>query len=58
MNEYEIVRIISLVGFLILAASAFASFKLSWSKTLRMVLIWGSIFAAAALFFSIIEYRQ
>ena len=58
MNEYQIVQIISLVGFLVLAGSALASFKLSWSKALRMMLIWGSIFCAVALFFSIIEFRQ
>nr|WP_298896401.1 hypothetical protein [uncultured Altererythrobacter sp.] len=58
MNEFQIVQIISLVGFLILAGSALASFRLSWSKALRMALIWGSIFCAVALFFSIIEFRQ
>ncbi|NNF94508.1 MAG: hypothetical protein HKM91_07930 [Altererythrobacter sp.] len=58
MNEFQIVQIISLVGFLILAGSALASFKLSWSKALRMALIWGSIFSAVALFFSIIEFRR
>ena len=58
MNEYQIVQIISLVGFLVLAGSALASYKLSWSKALRMALIWGSIFCAMALFFSIIEFRE
>lgn len=58
MNEFQIVQIISLGGFLILAGSALASFRLSWSKALRMALIWGSIFCAFALFFSIIEFRQ
>lgn len=58
MSEIQIVQIISLVGFLILAGSALASFRLAWSKALRMVLIWGAIFCAVALFFSIIEFRQ
>ncbi len=58
MSDIQIVQIISLVGFLILAGSALASFRLSWSKALRMALIWGSIFCAVALFFSIIEFRQ
>ena len=58
MSGMQIVQIISLVGFLILAGSALASFRLSWSKALRMALIWGSIFCAVALFFSIIEFRQ
>ena len=58
MSEIQIVQIISLVGFLILAGSALASFRLSWSKVLRMALIWGAIFCAVALFFSIFEFRQ
>ena len=58
MSEIQIVQIISLVGFLILAGSALASFRLSWSKALRLALIWGVIFCAVALFFSIIEFRQ
>ena len=58
MSEIQIVQIISLVGFLILAGSALVSFRLSWSKALRMALIWGAIFCAVALFFSIIEFRQ
>lgn len=58
MSEYEIVRIVSLVGFLILAGSSLASFRLSWSQGIRMALIWGAIFCAIALFFSIIEFRQ
>ncbi len=58
MSEIQIVQIISLVGFLILAGSTLVSFRLSWSKAWRMALIWGAIFCAVALFFSIIEFRQ
>ncbi len=58
MSEIQIVQIISLVGFLILAGSTLVSFRLSWSKALRMASIWGAIFCAVALFFSIIEFRQ
>lgn len=54
MNEYEIVRIISLVGFLILALSALASHRLNWSKSIRMGLIWIGIFLGVALLFSIV----
>jgi len=58
MSDIQIVQIISLVGFLILAISALASFRLSWAKALRRALIWSVIFCAVALFFSIIEFRQ
>ena len=58
MSEIKIVHIVSLFGFLILAGSALASFRLSWSKALRMALIWGAIICVLALFFSIIEFRQ
>jgi len=58
MSDIQIVQIISLVGFLILAISALASFRLSWAKALRTALIWSAIFCAVALFFSIIEFRQ
>ncbi|MDA0819657.1 MAG: hypothetical protein O2879_03075 [Proteobacteria bacterium] len=58
MSDIQIVQIISLVGFLILAGSSLASFRLSWPKALRMALIWSSVFFAVALFFSIIEFRQ
>jgi len=58
MSDIQIVQIISLVGFLILAGSALASFRLSWAKALRTALIWIVIFCTVALFFSIIEFRQ
>ena len=58
MSDIQIVQIISLVGFLILAGSALGSFRLSWAKALRMALIWSAIFCAVALFLSIIEFRQ
>lgn len=54
MNEYAIVQIISLAGFLILALSALASHRLSWSKAVRLGLIWAAIFVGVALLFSIV----
>ena len=54
MSEYEVVRIVSLVGFLILALGALASHRLNWGKALRMGLIWAAIFLGIALFFSIV----
>lgn len=54
MNEYEIVRIVSLIGFLILALSALAAHRLNFAKAVRMGLIWIAIFFAVALLFSIV----
>lgn len=54
MNDAQLVQIVALVGWLLLAGSALASFKLSWSKALRMGLIWAAIFASVALLFSIV----
>lgn len=54
MNEYAWVQIVALAGWLILAASAFASYRLNWSRTIRMALIWAGIFVAMGLLFSIL----
>ena len=45
MNEGSLISIVALVGWLILAGSAFASFKLGWSKILQLALVWLAIFA-------------
>ena len=49
MNDIAVIQIISLLGFLVLVGSAFASFRLGWGKTLRLVLIWLAIFAGLFL---------
>lgn len=54
MNEFSIVQIMSLVGFLILALSALASHRLDLGKAIRMGLIWSAIFVGIALLFSIV----
>ncbi|WP_338446091.1 hypothetical protein V5F89_13180 [Pelagerythrobacter marensis] len=54
MNEYDTVRLVALVGWLILALSAFASFRLDWKKSVRMVLIWVVIFGGVAVLFGLI----
>jgi len=48
----ELVSIIALAGWLILALSAYRSHRLSGRKTLTFVLIWASIFLAVALLFA------
>lgn len=45
MNESSLISIVALLGWLILAGSAFASFRLGWSKILQLALVWFAIFA-------------
>ncbi|UVI38885.1 hypothetical protein [Qipengyuania spongiae] len=54
MNEYSIVSIISLLGFLVLAVSALSAHRLSLKKGLVMALAWGAIFAMVVLFIDIV----
>ncbi len=44
-----IVSIIALLGWLVLAGSAFASYRLSWGKTAQLALTWLAIFGGAFL---------
>ncbi|MGB3469465.1 MAG: hypothetical protein WBA51_01420 [Erythrobacter sp.] len=44
-----IISIVALLGWLILAGSAFASFQLSWGKTLQLMLVWAAIFLGGLL---------
>ena len=49
MNEYALLSIVAMAGWLILMMGSFASFKLGWSKTIQMALIWAAIFVGATL---------
>ncbi|MEP3051735.1 MAG: hypothetical protein ABJP48_01970 [Erythrobacter sp.] len=44
MSENGLIAIVAMIGWLFLAGSAYASYQMSWSKTIRYVLIWLSIF--------------
>ncbi len=55
MNEFDTVQIIALLGWLILAGGALASYRLSWKEGLRMGFIWAVIFATVFLVFSILR---
>ena len=55
MNEYQTVQLVALIGWLILAGSALASFKLSWKKGLRMALVWAVIFVSVFLLFDLVR---
>ncbi|WP_298333584.1 hypothetical protein [uncultured Erythrobacter sp.] len=44
MNDGMIISIVAMLGWLILAASALASFKLGWGKMAQLALVWLAIF--------------
>jgi hypothetical protein len=48
----ELVSIVALAGWLVLALSAYRSHQISGRKTLMYVLVWTSIFPAVALVFA------
>lgn len=54
MNEFDTIQIIYLLGWLILAGSAIAAYRLSWKRSILYLLIWGSIFALVFLVFSLV----
>ena len=45
MNEGSIISIVALLGWLILAGSALASFRMGWGKMIQLALVWLAIFA-------------
>lgn len=45
MNDGAIISIVAMLGWLILAGSALASFRLGWNKVLQLGLVWFAIFA-------------
>jgi hypothetical protein len=49
VNQYEIIAIVSLVGWLFLAGSALASYRLGWGQMARMALTWLAIFVGLFL---------
>lgn len=55
MSEIDLVSIISLVGFLVLAVSALSAHRLSLKKGVVMALAWAAIFAIVVLFISMMD---
>ena len=45
MSEIGIISIVAMLGWLVLAGGALASFKLGWGKMAQMALVWLAIFA-------------
>ncbi len=52
MTEGNTVQLIALIGWLVLMAGAFTSFKLSWKKSITMALGWVAIFAFVFVLFT------
>jgi hypothetical protein len=57
VNAFGTVQFIALLGWLILAGSAFASYRLGWKESVRLGLVWAGIFVAVALGFSMVMGR-
>lgn len=55
IGETPLVQIVALVGWLVLAVGAFASYKLSWGKAARMALTWLGIFLGIYVLFSLVQ---
>ncbi|UAB77176.1 hypothetical protein INR77_10105 [Erythrobacter sp. SCSIO 43205] len=49
MSEGSIISIVALLGWLILAGSALASFRMGWGKMVRLALIWLAVFVGLFL---------
>lgn len=49
MNEASILSVILMLGWLVLVGSALASFRLGWSKMLKLALVWLAIFVGLFL---------
>lgn len=53
--DHSFISIVAMAGWLILALSSFAAYRLSWKKGLLMALIWASIFLAVVAFISAVR---
>lgn len=54
MTESSVIQIVALLGWLVLAIGAFASFRMPWRQSLRMALVWAAIFTGVALAISLV----
>lgn len=52
MNGDQLVQLIAIFASLVLVTSGLAARRLSWSKGVRLGLVWAGIFAIATLFIS------
>lgn len=54
MSGDQLIQLIALFASLVLVTAGLSAHRLSWSKGLRMVLIWAGIFVIVTLFISIV----
>lgn len=54
MNENSLLQLVMLVAWLVLAGSAYASYKLEWRTMVRQGFIWAAIFAGVTLIVSLV----
>ena len=54
MNEYSVVSLIAMIGWLILMGAGYSSYRVSGKNTVTMVLVWAAIFGAVALVFGLL----
>ena len=54
MSGDQLVQLIAIFASLVLVTSGLAAHRLSWSKGVRLALIWAGIFAIVTLFISIV----
>ncbi len=52
MTDLDALRMVSLIGWLAVAITAYASFRFDWKKSVRMALLWIAIFVGVAFLFS------
>ncbi len=50
MSETALISVVAMLGWLVLAGSAMASFKLGWSRILQLILLWTAIFGGLFVF--------
>jgi len=55
MSEMQAVQIVALVGWLILCATALASYRMDWKKGVKLALVWVAIFTGMALFIDLVR---
>lgn len=55
MTEFGTMQLVYLLGWLILAVSALAAYRLSWRRGIVYLLVWGSIFALVFLVFGLVR---
>ena len=55
MTGFEIVSIVGLLGWLFIAGSALASYRLGWSRVAQLALVWLAIFGGGFLIVSLVQ---